>query len=272
MSSKRLVKNQLLVILEQLTERDKAVLAALRTHKYLTTNQLQRLYFLGTSNQAVATRTTNRSLKRLEDQGLIVKLKRRIGGVRAGSAAYVWALSPAGYRLLALLDGDGLTMRKRVYEPSAIFLQHTLAIAEVSIRLIELTRRHKVGLIEQQTEPACWRPFATISGAMTLRPDLFVITSNSHYEDYWFIEVDLATESPAVVVRKCQQYLTYQQSGKEQQRYGVFPLVLWIVPDSKRIASLTKHIAKALPADKDLFIVVTLDQLESLILDGASAP
>ena len=55
------------------------------------------------------------------------------------------------------------------------------------------------------------------------------------YELRWFIEVDRASESVPVVVRKCRLYADYYQSGKEQASSGgVFPRVCWIVPDETR--------------------------------------
>jgi hypothetical protein len=216
-------------------------------------------------------------------------LKRRIGGVRAGSASYVWTLTPLGYRLLDLLSrptvtansniskASAKTVRKRQHEPSPAFLQHTLAIAEVLVRLTELAACHRISLITCQLEPACWRNFTNAGGSLaTLRPDLYVATiangGTADYEDHWFIEVDLATESPAVVVRKCQQYLAYMHSGTEQTSIGIFPLVAWLVPDEKRKTSLNYHIAKnltdSLPKGKSLFLVMTIDELNNLVKKG----
>jgi hypothetical protein len=282
--NKRIGKHELQTLLERTSEHDRAILQALHDYRYLLTGQVQRLYFRQSISKLAATRATNRCLLRLEGWGLLTTLKRRIGGVRAGSSSYVWALTPTGYRLLGLLDnlsasvGRGSTarfVRKRTHEPSSAFLQHTLAVAEVAIRLTELAANRKIGLMERQVEPDCWREYTNAGGtASTLRPDLFAITSplvdnaSNSYEDYWFIEVDLATESPAVVVRKCQQYLNYLRSGEEQQRSGVFPLVVWIVPDGKRKESLSAHIVENLPDDKRLFVVITLGELNNLLIDG----
>jgi hypothetical protein len=282
--NKRIGRHKLQGLLERTSERDRAILQALHDYRYLLTGQVQRLYFRQVISKLAATRATNRCLLRLEEWGLLITLKRRIGGVRAGSSSYVWTLTPTGYRLLGLLNdlsvnagGNDTTRpaRKRTYEPSPAFLQHTLAVAEVAVRLTELAVSRKVGLLERQTEPDCWRNYTNAGGtASTLRPDLFAVTSpitggaSGTYEDYWFIEVDLATESPAVVVRKCQQYLSYLRSGEEQQRYGVFPLVVWIVPDGRRKATLLAHITEGLPDDRGLFIVITLGELNNLLING----
>jgi hypothetical protein len=287
----RISQRELQALLERLSERDKAILESLRFYKYLMTGQIQRLYFRTAISRLAALRATNRNLLKLEDWRLVTTLKRRIGGVRAGSGSYVWVLTAIGARLLDLLarreveisdigkgnDSDKPT-RKRHHEPSPVFLQHTLAVAEVAIRLTEIAYRHKVGLLERQVEPDCWRAYTNIGGTTSiLKPDLFAVTlggvggdSDEDYEDHWFIEVDLATESPAVVVRKCQQYIAYWNSDEEQKRCGVFPLVVWIVPDEKRKESLAAHIAENLPDGKGLFAVVTLGEFEPLVLRGAA--
>lgn len=277
----RIGKCELEQILERSSERDKAILQALNDYKYLLTGQVQRLYFRQAISKLAALRAANRNLLKLEAWELITTLKRRIGGIRAGSGSYVWTLSPVGYRLLALLNKShegstgGTTVRKRQHEPSPAFLQHTLAVAEVAVRLTELAANRKIGLLERQLESDCWRGFTNAGGtASTLRPDLYAVTvangGKANYEDHWFIEVDLATESPAVVVRKCEQYLAYMRSGEEQTSSGVFPLVVWVVPDAKRKASLIAHIAENLPDAVSLFTVITLGELEPLILGGAT--
>jgi hypothetical protein len=272
---RRISKRELEALLERTNERDRALLQSLHDYRFLLTGQVQRLYFRKAVSRLAALRATNRCLLKLEAWGLAATLKRRIGGIRAGSSSYVWTLTPVGHRLLDLLNKaePDKTTRKCLHEPTAAFLQHTLAAAEAAIRLTELAACRQIGLLERQTEPDCWRKFVNTGGSLsTLRPDLFVITAtpDSEYEDHWFIEVDLATESPAVVVRKCQQYLAYMKSGEEQKHSGVFPLVVWIVPDTKRKESLLAHIAKNLPDNKSLFIVITLDQLEKLVLTGTA--
>ncbi|MCL2807441.1 MAG: replication-relaxation family protein [Coriobacteriia bacterium] len=269
-------KSELESLLERTGERDRALLQALEDYRFLLTSQIQRLYFRQAASKLAALRATNRCLLKLEGWGLLTTLRRRIGGVRAGSGSYVWTLTPVGHRLLELLSkpSQEKATRKRLYEPSPFFVQHTLAVAEVALRLTELAVSKKIGLIERQVEPDCWRDYVNAGGTVaTLRPDLCCVTiadgGKAVYEDHWFIEVDLATESPVVVVRKCQQYLAYMKSGEEQKARGVFPLIVWVVPDEKRKASLEAHIAKELPQDKSLFILATLEQFEKLVLQGA---
>jgi hypothetical protein len=281
--NRRIGRCELGRILERTGERDRAVLQALHDYRYLLTGQVQRLYFRQATSRLAAIRATNRALLKLQTWGLAFTLKRRIGGVRAGSGSYVWVLSPVGHRLLELLNrpdsskAGSAAVRKRSHEPSPAFLQHTLATAEVSVRLTEMTARREIGLTERQLEPECWRGFTNSGGTLSaLRPDLYAVTvadgGRAEYEDHWFIEVDLATESPAVVVRKCRQYLAYMRSGVEQAKSGVFPLVVWVVPDVRRKASLAAHMAEGLAAElsdrRSPFVTITLEELHDLVANG----
>ena len=103
---------------------------------------------------------------------------------------------------------------------------------------------------------------------LSLKPDLFAITMSGQYEDRWFIEVDLATESPSKVVDKCERYHKYYRSGLEQQEAGVFPLTVWIVPTAERKEKLIKHIREAFDKQPRLFTIITKDELWALVWQG----
>lgn len=80
------------------------------------------------------------------------------------------------------------------------------------------------------------------------------------YEDRWFIEVDMASESRSVIARKLRAYLDYFHSGQEQQAHGVFPRVALLTTTEDRRAALVGVCAR-LPAEAwRLFTVSTLDQ------------
>ena len=85
-----------------------------------------------------------------------------------------------------------------------------------------------------------------------------------------FFELDLATETPARIVGKCLQYQTYYRGNTEQRKYGVFPLVVWIVPNERRQSSLREHIRQCAGLQhKNLFTVILPDELEFLVTGGA---
>lgn len=148
-------------------------------------------------------------------------------------------------------------------------MAHTLAVAEVAVQLTELCQGAKnLMLSALQPEPECWRTYSEYGAMQSLKPDLFASTVSGQYEDRWFIEVDLDTESPSKIIDKCEKYHKYYRTGLEQQEAKVFPLTVWIVPTSDRKERLLAHIREAFHHLPKLFVVITKDELEHLVRHG----
>lgn len=247
-----------------LSDRERAVLGSLRRLRVATSGQLERLHFAD-----VTARQARAVLASLVERRLIARLPRRVGGVRAGSAGYVYVLDVAGQRLGPLVVG------RRVQRPWPVgtpFLAHSLAVTELYVRLMEAERhgRAELRLGEFHTEPACWRSFAGPgAGRVTLKPDAEVTLGLGRFEDRWFIEVDRATESRSTLDRKLGCYVRYWQSGQEQARTGIFPKVLWIVPDAARVDVLVDVCGRLPVAAWPLFAVVTEASAVERLLAGA---
>lgn len=264
---RRISKRQLEELDRILGDRDKSVLREIQKYRYLMTGQTQRLLFTEASTPSAALRAASRNLKKLKELGLIDNLSRRIGGVRAGSSSLIWYLTHAGERLLRL-HGEEPQPVRRFFEPSSYFLAHTLAVAEIAIQLIEICRKHEPELTALQLEPECWRSYSDVGVALSLKPDLYAATMTEEYDDRYFLEVDLNTESPIKILEKCEKYHKYYRSGLEQEEYESFPLTIWIVPDKARKMRLITHLRKMFDKQPKLFAVITGDELEGLILQG----
>lgn len=258
-----------------LTDRDIRILEDLERFRLLTTRQLQRLHFPATplgshTSASAATRGTTRVLTRLEALGAVTRLARRIGGIKHGSALTIWQLGANGDRFLRSRRGD--RSRKRYEEPGLTFTAHMLAVADIAVTLIEQANGGRYELFELETEPACWRTF-TASGATvnTLKPDLLAVTADLSTETHSFIEVDLGTEHLPAVLRKCRTYQRYHATGVEETTRGLFPAVVWIVPDTARATKLRTAITAERDLDGSLFWVVTPDAMQrQLAPDGPS--
>jgi Replication-relaxation len=243
---------------ERLSERDLGVIRQVAELRLMSARQIQAVHFPGAEheNEQAATRARQRVLERLTRERLLIRLDRRIGGVRAGSAGFVLALGPVGQRVLAT-SGP----RRRSYEPTWRFVDHTLAITQLIVDLSVAARAGRLDVLDVQAEPSCWRQFSGLGGRRLLRPDAFVALGSGGYELRWFIEVDRATESLPVVVRKCHLYADYYQSGKEQAKNGgVFPRVCWLVPDELRAERLRAAIAQDRTLPERLFVVTTSER------------
>lgn len=254
-SQTRLSRRKLEKMAKASSARDLDVLITLGDCRYATTSQLTRLHFTGNATPKAATRAANRALAKLQEYRLISALDRRIGGVRAGSSDFVWSLTNGGSRLLNL-DTEEDEPRRRRFDPSPRFVEHTLATTELYVQLCGISG---VTVTTAHFEPLCWRD--------RLKPDMFAVTTDGEYEDHWFFEIDLNTEAPCRIAQKCEQYEEYYRSGAEQ----VFPLVVWIVPDAKRQASIREQITQSKTLKhKNIFTVITPDELEGLVRKGAA--
>jgi hypothetical protein len=250
---------------QQLSERDLAVLRSVRDHRFLSAPQVEELHFADHATKLAGARVCRKVLARLSRDRVLARLDRRVGGVRAGSASFVYTLGPIGRRIVGGTSG-------RSGEPSALFLDHTLAIADAHIDLVRADREAQVELLKVQIEPACWRRYTGRGGAPeVLRPDLYAVTGSADYEDFWFLEIDRSTESPAAISRKCHAYDIYRRSGREQDQHGAFPLVVWVTPDDVRKRKIESVIARLRNVKRDLLTVTTVDRLVPLVVAGAGA-
>jgi hypothetical protein len=247
----------------RLSARDLAIIRQVAELRLMSAQQIQVLHFPTGEhdNDRAATRARQRVLARLCRERLLIALTRRIGGIRAGSAGLVLALGPVGQRVLAL-DGT----RRRAYEPTWRFVDHTLATAQLMVDVHLAARAGSLDALECQSEPSCWRAFGRYGGRFTLRPDAFLSLGVGDYELRWFIEVDRASESLPTVLKKCHLYADYYQAGTEQAAHGgIFPRVCWIVPDDVRAERVWAAITRDASLPDRLFVVTTTDSAISVL-------
>ena len=267
MNGKRITARGIDQLRCELSGRDLAILGQVADLRLMSARQIEAIHFPRTEYTALsAARVSRKALARLERDCLLVRVERRIGGVRAGSASFVYALGFRGHRLLAL-DGKVL----RVYEePSTRLIDHTLAIGDLVVGLTLAARAGRCQILNLQPEPRCWRDFSGIGGRQWLKPDLFVAVGIGEFEDRYFVEVDRGTVHIPSLIRKCRIYDSYYRTGAEQAKYAVFPKVCVIVTSPERRKLLSKTIAGTRNLNRDLFVVVTTDAAINLLTGGMS--
>lgn len=258
-----------LTLAEKLTVRDLEILRSLRAHRLATTTQLRRLHLpTDSADTRTTTRLTQRVLARLEGHKLVARLYQRIGGVRRGADSVVWQLAVTGDRLLSVIDGDA---RRRYVEPKRAFIVHTVAVTELAVRLREAVQAGQLERVDLEAEPDSWHRFLGAHGRTEiLKPDLSAVTVYGDYEDHWLLERDLASEHPGVVVRKAQVYERFVASGVYQDRHGVVPAVLWVVPDEARQRALERALRAARSLTPGMHRVVTDPAFLPTVLAGAT--
>ena len=119
MSRETVGARQLEELREVLSGRDLAVVGQIADLRLMSSRQVQAVHFPDSAhdNPRAAAQACQRCLARLTELRLLTRAERRIGGVRAGSAAACFGLGPVGQRVLNV-GGP----RRRFWESSAAFV------------------------------------------------------------------------------------------------------------------------------------------------------
>ena len=227
----------------ELTNTQLEILRLLYKCRYVSSKQLTRLYFTDSASPKTATRRTNLVTKKIAGYGLIYHLKRRIGGVRAGSGSFIWRITHKGIKELRKYQPETQLKLRNSYEPTAHHLEHTLAISEIYVELKEYEKQKRLKIESFSFEPACHRSFASFTTSLILKPDAFTYLTLPDEELFLFLEIDKETESLNRIANQCKKYIKYFNTGIEQRTHeGTFPLVLWIVPSERRKQNIKQRI------------------------------
>lgn len=220
-------------LLDQLSDRDRAVVEDVARNRVLTAAQLTHLHFLDLSPTA-RDRIRRRVLARLVGLDVLTTLERRVGGFRAGSAGLVFALGVAGQRLLPLLDpelaSDRAKRARQPWTPGDRFLKHSLDISTLYVDLREHERAGRLTLVRWAVEAAAAYPNG-YGGLM--KPDASALLQAGQTEDSWIFEVDRATESEPTLRRKLLTYVDFANAGQLGPD-GVIPRVLVAVSHERQ--------------------------------------
>jgi hypothetical protein len=241
---------------------DLALLADVHRLNVVSGRQLHRLHY---QPSETGRRMARLDFQRLVERRVLARLGRSVGGRRAGSEGFVYALGVAGQRLIRP-EGE---RPREPWTPISQNLRHDLAVSQLYVQLRQLEREGRTELEHFDAEPVCWRPFHGLGGGREmLKPDAYVVTATSDYTDSWFIEMDRSTEPTTRIADKLKAYSRYRQSGREQANRGVFPLVLFVVPDERRRRQLSTVVNRLPPDESSLFRVVTADRAAHAMTTG----
>lgn len=238
----RLTPTFIYTLRSQLSSRDLAIIQTLSTVRLATTRHIQALHFTPDVPLSKA-RVCYRTLERLDQLSVICHLSRRVEPKRSGSAGYVYQLDRAGLILAEV-------KKRRIIRPHDYHyavIDHTLAVTDLYARLHLAHKTSAVQLITFGIESKAWRG--------QLRPDAFVELIAGNYRYFWFIEMDMDTQRPNKIQQKLAAYARYRGSGAEQQANGVFPKVLFLVPNENRKQQIQALIDKQPGVDRRLFQV-----------------
>lgn len=243
----------------RLTARDLELLAGVHSARYLTTPQIQALFWQdsrgGRFGGAVACRAR---LKKLADAGYL----RRIAPLvtyGTGKKPTIYALGRAGARVLGAELGvypNDVDGQAKDAEASYLFLAHLLATNDLRIALhLACARQPGVALetwvSEKELNAAGRRDYVEISGPeggkqkTAVIPDAAFTLRRDTKLGLFLLEIDRRTVTVDSVfahrawTRKVKAYLVYFASDPFRQRYGVQTArVLTVTTGEERLAHL----------------------------------
>lgn len=265
---------RVLAMADGMPSRDREIVQVAARLTVVSGAQIINLFFSDIPELSTRERRARRVLGRLVDQRILERLERpRQGGTGGGSASWVYALGPAGRRIVAYWSGEGLPRSRAASEPSVAWTAHRLAVSDLYVMLRQAEREGRIELLAFDGEPAAWRRYTRLGGAPgVLKPDAFIRLGVGEYEDSFFAEVDLGSERRGQLLRQHRAYGEYFRSGVEQSNTGIFPAVVWIVPDAKR-AALFEDIERGLPEQlQALFTIVTSENALAVFLCNGDEP
>lgn len=236
----------------KLTDSDRRIIDSLATVRIATGRQLQALHWSDSDSDK---RLARHHLAKLTSLRLVARLDRRVGGIRAGSDGFTYALDVAGLRLVEDLSP---ARRRRPSTPGDRYLAHALAVTDCYVDLRRIQATGDLELLGFEAEPACWRTYPGHGGQLlTIKPDAFALLADQEWEHRWFIEVDRDTEHRPTILRKAKEYVDYWRSGVEQRQHDLFPKVLWVAPTVRRADELQGVLEGVDQRSAELFEVCT---------------
>ncbi len=267
----------------RLTDRDRAILAAVHAYRALTTKQIQRLFFPASSDTQ-PTAINSRCLHRLK---LLYHHRFLLRGeqpqlLAQGRKPFIYFLDRAGAELIARLAGCAvrdLDWRPGEDRVGHLFLDHLLATNDVRIAVHLAARTHgfpiERWLDEKTLKSSHMKETVTLVGPKgaeqqaAVVPDGYSCIQIGRRSLHLFYEIDMSTVTGAsrtwhrrTWARKVAAYLAYYRSGQYHERYHTKGMrVLCVTTGAKRLAHLKEITERA--GGKARFWFTTFAEIEN---------
>lgn len=246
--------------------RDYEILQTLHTTRYLTTPQIQTLFWRAArGGRWGLQKACGRRLRKLVAAGLVRRIELP---VRRGdpSLPYVYALDKKGAHILAAelgLDPKDVEWRRKNAEEHYPFLRHLLLTNDIRIAVLQACERYQLQLEqwidEKELKRANMKDYVTVvlpgnrrQRAAVVPDAAFVIRAGAKTARF-FVEIDnrTVTVAPSAAerrgwTRKIRAYVAYFASRAYHARYGVQPArVLTVTTGAVRLNHLQQATARA---------------------------
>jgi len=246
-----------------LQERDREIILAVYGNRFLRRDQIERLFFTTTS-------ACNQRLIGLYQNHLLDRLYLPVD---IGSSQAVYALDKLGAHVVAhhhRVPHTRINWKRRHNKVEYFFLEHTVMVSEVHVAL-ELALREK-----SDAELLSWRREAFLAKERLVDPDdcdmKLIVASDAFFgletkegKSFFFVEVDMGTETLERFRQKLVAYRHYWKSGAYQERYSHKNFrVLTVATGSERTNNLIK-VAESVGA-RNMFLFATAEKMSKNIL------
>ncbi|MCX4699008.1 replication-relaxation family protein [Streptomyces sp. NBC_01373] len=212
----------------ELRERDFEVIRLVGTFTQLASTHISELLFADRSHTV-----PDKVLGRLTQNGYLVRVGRRISGVKGGAGAYVFKLGRYGRALLDVENRQSTTVNN-----------HALMVADV---YLELRRAEKLGVLRLTD----WAAETAVSPSVRADLAATVEFPQQARSSRYFLEIDLGTERPTRITEKVAGYWR----AVETSTADYFPFVVFVVWEQARKNELARVFGR-LPVERQEMVRV----------------
>jgi len=232
-------------VMGKLTERDKKIILCVYEQRFLRLDQLQRLFFK-------SIRATQRRLKTLYELRFLsrTRLAKTFG---EGTSQYVYSLDEAGAYFIASqrkIERGDLRWKKKRNLVELMFLEHTLAVNEIYVRLKEAEKDQECKLLEWVSEREFqgyfWKDIGKIRPDAYFKLEVCDPTLGEPITYDYFVEVDLGTMRLKSFAAKIQKYVELFLSEEYRSWFTFYPTILIVSSTEQRLRTLKKTTEKVL--------------------------
>lgn len=245
-----------------LTERDISIIEDVYLHRYLTTSQIEILR-ANSSDSSLRFNSRSRLNQRLKRLYHHKYLNRAFPPTLHGSEEPFYYLDKNSTTILNPKYGE-VKYRKTSAFPDFEYLKHLSYINDFRISLLIASEEQKVQILSflydwQLKDKKRYSTDCSLSGnckKLKLVPDAEVVLRDEIGRLLFFLEVDKATESSKVILKKYREYSYYWRSGRFQKDYGLKEgasfRVLFLAATLPRLTLLREKVEE-LESGKELF-------------------
>lgn len=242
----------------RLEERDFAIIRDVYTYRVLRQDQIRDLHFLPYAREGDGTEAAKRRLRKLYDHGFLERLIPPIVPGEGRPPTY-YVLNKRGAELLqAELGHDQVNWYKTSTRLSMEFLEHTVAVNDVLVAVVEACRKHGFECEQWLSESQLKADYdyvhiTTPSGKrerVAVVPDSFFIIVANKRRYPFFLELDRGTMQRDRFRTKMRAYLEYYRSRAYEKRFGLQSIHVLTVVATKTMSGGERRLAN-LKADTE---------------------